>query len=93
MKYREIPKIVEAIQVTEEQIWNWILHKEKYPLFVHTNKIVYTPGDKHIEFYLGTVEINGKDVFFGKDDFIVIDDKGNIFPCNHDVFKRKYEAI
>lgn len=87
MKYQSLPKQIEAFPVPRimdidkrVEIEDWLTKNN---------------ADKSMRWIGNGAEINtnhGK-VYAGPGDFIILSDTGEIYPCNPDEFKKRYEPV
>lgn len=94
-EYRAKPVLIEAFQMTEERRWD----DSEWPDWLFLNRICGEPTiwlDSADPFrkllFCGLRRFNvGKRVAW--DDFIIKDERGNVYPCKPDIFEATYEAV
>jgi len=97
MKYRKKPVVVEAFQMTRENMdsnanWpNWIhdaWRKDRYETgSLWADK---DPSSKKQIYQCGTLE---GVYYITEDDFLIQGVKGEIYPCKPDIFEMTYEKV
>lgn len=84
MKVRKKPVVVEAIQVTYENIVKILELKKGATLDIPSNKSGVIRG--HIKTLEGAMS-------FVEGDYIIIGVKGEAYPCRKDIFEETYEVV
>lgn len=78
-------------KVIEIQAWRWDCGEPMPEWLVRAEK------DYRVRFRnnrkLGSTYANGNMIFFREDDWLIYNGPDDIYPCNDETFKRKYEAI
>lgn len=101
MKYRKNPVVIDAIQLTRNNI------REVYEL-IHATKLDFSKitTERYFDDYIMSVRENGMDIPTLEDgddkrakhvatigDWIIKGIKGEFYPCKPDIFEMTYEAV
>ena len=90
MKYRKKPVIIEAVQISDENIYMLIdmIKSNEGRAFGLSSIRIDTDGD--IAVLINTLEGTVKG---HKGDYIIRGVKGEFYPCRRDIFEETYEAV
>jgi len=92
MKYRKKPVVIEAIQITEDMVYQYLNHDVPFPFTVQLGS-AGTNTNGELNHFSGTIEtIEGiMRVYIG--DWIIKGVAGEYYPCKPDIFEATYEAV
>jgi hypothetical protein len=90
-KFRKKPVVVEAIQITEPLIWDWLDGGRKSFAFGLHPSVSWHDGNRKIHSFRISIKTLEGVMHASIGDWIIRGVKGELYPCKPDTFEATYE--